>query len=82
MGLRHHHPGAQLLGHTLHIILVQLQLLSDLLVGQVQPHQVRAYNLHRQGLMVTDKDRLCEIIKVPFKGSLLVADRSYCYLTC
>src|SRR5512143_3188679 len=33
---------AQLLGHRLHVVLIQPQFLSNLLVGQVQAHEIQA----------------------------------------
>jgi len=41
LGLVDHHALAQLLGHALNIILVQIQLPGDLLIGQVQSHEIQ-----------------------------------------
>src|SRR5512142_2103749 len=35
-----HHSGAQLLSHLLNVVRVQAQLLGDLPVGEIQPHEI------------------------------------------
>lgn len=44
--LRRHDSRAQLRDHAVHIVLVQTQFIPDLLVGEVQSHQVQAQEPH------------------------------------
>src|SRR4051794_20996822 len=54
---------AKLLGHRLHVRGVQAQFLSDLPVGEVQPHQVEAQNPHAERLMVPGQHRASQVVK-------------------
>ena len=51
------HTLAQLVCHVLDITRVQLQLLGDLAVGQVKPHEIQAQHPHRQWLMMAFEGR-------------------------
>lgn len=48
----------------MYVIFVQTQLLPDLLVGDVQAHQVQAQDPHPQRLVVTREDRSGQVVKV------------------
>src|SRR5512143_4157106 len=61
--LMHHHAGTQLLGHPVHVILIQPQLACDLLVGKIQPHPVQAQHPGAPGWMMPSKDGPREIVK-------------------
>ena len=74
--LSDHDPGAQLLGHMLHVILVQPQLLGNLVIGDVQAHQIQAHQPDLQGLMMTGKHRPAEVVKVAPTG------RAAIFLAC
>ena len=63
-GLREHDAIAQLPPHALHVVLVEVELLGDLPVGNIQPHQVQTANPYLEGLMTPGKDRPGEIVKV------------------
>lgn len=54
---------AQLLGHALHIILVETQLAGDLAIRQIQPHEVEAQHPGTQWLMMTREDRPGQIVE-------------------
>jgi len=54
---------AQLLRHGLHVRSAKAALLSDLLVGKVQAHDVKAQDLHPQRLMVSGQHRIGEIVE-------------------
>jgi hypothetical protein len=56
---------SQLFCHLLHIILIQTQFLGDLLVRQIQSHQVQAQHPYLQRLMVGRQHRRSQIIEVP-----------------
>jgi len=62
------HPGAQLAGHALHIVFVQVQLLRDLCVGQVQPHEIQTKNPHAQRLVMTFENSPGQILEMPLAG--------------
>lgn len=62
--LHRHDARAQWRGHAVRIIFIQTQLLPDLLVGEVQTHQVQAPDPHPQRLMVTREDRAGQVVKV------------------
>ena len=72
LGFERHNPLAQLSGHRLHVILVQPQLLGNLLIGQIQAHEIQTQNPYPQGLMMTGKDRVRQIIKVPMTALAVV----------
>jgi hypothetical protein len=65
LGLGRYDAGSQLFGHLLHIILIQTQFLGDLLVRQIQSHQVQAQDPYLQRLVVTRQHRRGQIIEVP-----------------
>jgi len=72
-----HYPFSKLHGHALHVILVEPEFLSNLLVREVQAHQVEAQNPYFQGLMVTFKHGRCEGHRigrnsVPDNGSVVL----------
>jgi hypothetical protein len=49
LGFEIDHPGAQLDGHLLDVILVEVEFFGDLLVRQVESHQVEAQHHLRSG---------------------------------
>lgn len=63
--LSRYDAGSQLFGHLLHIILIQSQFLGDLLVRQIQSHQVQTQYPYLQRLMVARQHRRGQIIEVP-----------------
>src|SRR6056297_282421 len=58
-----YNPFSQLAGHCLHIARVKVQLLSNLLVGKVEPHEIETQNPNFQGLMVSGKYGSRQVIK-------------------
>lgn len=55
------------------VILVQPQLLGELFVGKVEPHQIQTKNPFAQWLMMLRKDGIGQIIKITVTGSAMVA---------
>jgi hypothetical protein len=64
---------AQLRGHCVEIIFVQIEFLGDLLVRQVEPYQIQTQNPLAQGLAMTSKDRPDKIIKVAVTRMAMIA---------
>jgi hypothetical protein len=54
--------------HGLYPILIHIQLRRDLLVGQIQAHEIQTQYPHAQWLMMPFKDRSCQVIKLPITG--------------
>src|SRR5512144_1047478 len=77
LGLCSHHPGAQVLRHLLNVARAQAQLLGDLPVGEIQPHETPAQNPDPQGLMVAGKHGPGEVVKVALtrRAAILLARR-------
>jgi hypothetical protein len=62
-GGRGYHPFPKLPGQPLGIIFIDAQLVCDLAVAQIQPHQVQPRDPHPQRLMVARKHRAREIVE-------------------
>jgi hypothetical protein len=79
-GGRRHHPFPKLPGQHLGIIFIDAQLVSDLAVTQIQPHQVQPRDPHPQRSMVARKHSAREIVEllltpqtaIPLSGSLML----------
>jgi hypothetical protein len=54
---------AKMLGHGLRLRGAQPKFLSDLLVGEVQPHQVETQNPHAERLMVPGQHRAAQVVE-------------------
>src|SRR3954467_6060899 len=54
---------AKLLGHRLHVRGIQAQFLSDLPVGEVQPHQIEAQDPHAERLMMSRQHRAGQVVE-------------------
>ena len=65
--------GAQLFGHRLHITDIEIEFAGDLLVGQVQAHEVKAQDPDPQRLMMTGEDGLGQVIEAHLAGRAAVA---------
>ncbi|MCS6909001.1 MAG: hypothetical protein NZM11_00290 [Anaerolineales bacterium] len=63
-----HNPFAQSGRHLLGIARGQIEFGRDLLIRQVQLHQIETQHPHLQRLMMTFKDRLRQIIKLALTG--------------
>src|SRR3954470_23084172 len=63
LGCLRHDAVAQHLGHGLDIALAQTQLVRDLTVRQVYPHEVRAQDPGRDGLMMSGKNGPRQVIE-------------------
>ena len=59
----HHDAFAELAGHRLDVADTQIQLRGDLLIGQVQPHEIQTQDPGRQGLVMAREDGLGEIVE-------------------
>ena len=47
--------------------------MGNLVVRQVEPHEIQAQYPHPQGLMMASKDRIRQIVKAPLAGLAQVA---------
>lgn len=65
-------PTAQLRCHLLDVILAEVEFISDLLVRQVDPHQVEAQDQLVERLVVRE-DRLGQIVEVAVADLTVVA---------
>jgi hypothetical protein len=72
LGFARHNPLTQLTGHRLHVAFVQPQLLGDRLIGQIQAQEIPTQNPYPQGLMMTGKNRVRQIVKVPMTALAVV----------
>jgi hypothetical protein len=67
-----HQPLAQWAGHVLNITRIQSQLLGDLTVGEVEPHEIQAQYPNTQGLMRPFEDRTRQVIEIPLAASTML----------
>ena len=63
----------QLSGHLLNIIFVEIEFFRDLLVRQVEPHQIQTQYPLAQRLMVMCENRIGQIVEVPAAGFAMIA---------
>src|SRR3954447_22491754 len=70
--LASHDALAQLRGHPLNVITVEIQLLSDLFLREIQPHEVEAEDPRPQGPVMAGEDRAGQVIEAPPTGRALV----------
>lgn len=75
-GLLGAHPLAPLAGHLLHSVLIQLELLSKVVVGSMQPQQGETHSPHAQRLMRPSKDGVGHSVEAAATG------RASITLTC
>ena len=52
---------------------MQIQLLSNLFIREIQPHQIEAEDPGPQGSMVPGEDRPGQVIEAPLTGRALVS---------
>ena len=57
------------------IVLVEIEFLGDLLIRQIEAHQVAAQNRFAQRLMMMREDRVGQIIEVAATGLTVIALR-------
>ena len=67
-----HDAFAQLRRHLLRVARRHIQLRRNPLIRQVQPHQIQTQYPYLQRLMMTFKDRLRQIVKLPLAGLTLI----------
>jgi len=72
-GLEVYHAAAQLRGHLVYIILVEIEFLGDLPVRQVETHQIQARDPLAQRLMVMREDRISQIVKIAVASLAVIA---------
>ena len=72
-GLPGDDPLAQLRGHHLGVVLVEVQFLGDLLVGEVQAHEVQAQDPDPQRLVVAGEDGVGQVVEAAAAAVALVA---------
>jgi hypothetical protein len=66
-------PFPELRCHDLDVVGIQIEFLSDLFIGQVQPHEVQAEDPEPQWLMMTGKDRPGEVVELPLAALAVIA---------
>jgi hypothetical protein len=66
-------PGAQLLGHRLHVAHVEVEFPGDLLVRQVQAHEVKTQDPEPQRLMMAGENSVGEVVEARLTGQAPVA---------
>jgi len=49
--------------HLVDIAAIDVQLVGNLVVGHIQPHEIQTQHPHFQGLMMSGKNRIGQIIK-------------------
>jgi len=64
---------AQAFGHRMHVVLVQVEFLGNLRVGQVQAHEVQAQDPDGQGLVLPGQRRPGQVVEAPAARLTLVA---------
>jgi hypothetical protein len=52
----------------MHISRLAIEFLGNVLVRQVEPHEIQASSPHPQGLMLTGKDRVRHIVEASLTG--------------
>lgn len=72
-GLALDDPFAELGGHRLGLVGVEIQLLSDLFIGEVQAHEVEAEDPDPQGLVMAGEDGAGQVIEELLTGLASVA---------
>jgi len=55
------------------VVLIEIEFLGNLVVREVEPHEIQAQYPHPQGLMMTGKDRVRHIVKTSLAGLAQVA---------
>jgi hypothetical protein len=72
-GLEVYNATAQESGHLMNIVLVEIKFPRDLLVREVEPHQIQAQDPLAQGLMVMREDRIGQVVKVAITSFAVIA---------
>ncbi len=72
-GLEVYDATAQLRGHLMYVILVEIEFLRDLLVRQIETHQIQTQYPLAQRLMVAGEDRIGQIVKIAVTSFAVIA---------
>jgi hypothetical protein len=64
---------AQLTRHLLHVVLIESKFLGNLVIREIEPHEIQAQYPHPKGLMMTGKDRVRQIVKPSLAGQAQIA---------
>jgi hypothetical protein len=72
-GLEVYDATAQESGHLMNVVLVGIEFPSDLLVREIEPHQIQAQNPLAQRLMVMREDRIGQVAKVAITSLAVIA---------
>jgi len=72
-GLEVNVAAAQLRGHLVDVILVEIEFLRDLLVRQIETHQIQTQDPLAQRLMVMSEDRIGQIVKIAVASLAVIA---------
>ena len=55
------------------VVLIAIECLGNVVVREVEPHEIQAQYPHPKGLMMTGKDRVRHIVKTSLAGLAQVA---------
>ena len=55
------------------VVLLAIECLGNVVVREVEPHEIQAQYPHPKGLMMTGKDRVRQIVKTSLTGLAQVA---------
>jgi len=72
-GLEVNDTAAQLCGHLMHIVLVEIEFLSYLLIRQIEAHQIQAQNPLAQRLLMMSKDRIGQVVEIAITSFAVIA---------
>ena len=50
------------------VVLIEIEFLGNLVVREVESHEIQAQDPHPQGLMMAGKDRVRQIVKASLAG--------------
>jgi hypothetical protein len=56
-----------------YVILIEIEFFGNLVVREIEPHEIQAQYPHSKGLMMTGKDRVRQIVKAALAGRAQVA---------
>jgi hypothetical protein len=52
----------------MYVIFIEIEFLGNLVVREIEPHEIQAQYPHPQGLMMAGKDRVRQIVKASLAG--------------
>jgi hypothetical protein len=68
-----HQALASLTRHLLCVVLIEIEFLRNLVIREIEPHEIQTQDPDPQGLMMAGKDRVGQIVKASLAGLAQVA---------